>query len=86
MTGEIVYLLCAITSVACAVLLLRSYRRERSRLLMWSTVAFTGLAANNILLFVDLAVVPGVDLVFWRTLTALLAVTVLVVGLIVETR
>jgi hypothetical protein len=84
--AQLVYLLCAATSVVCASLLLRSYLRNRTRLLMWSSISFVGLAINNILLFVDLAVVPDVDLSLWRATTALLAVMVLVVGLILESR
>ncbi len=82
--AETVYVLCAITSIACAVLLLRSYRLNRTRLLMWSSAAFVGLAINNVLLFVDLLIVVDVDLMFWRTLAALIAITVLVIGLIIE--
>lgn len=39
---SIVYILCAITSLACAVLLLRSFRRTRARLLLWSGISFAG--------------------------------------------
>jgi hypothetical protein len=82
--AEIVYLLCALTSMFCALLLVRSYRRQRTRLLMWSTLCFVGLALNNILLVVDLVLVPGVDLALVRTATALVALVLLVVGLIWE--
>ena len=79
--AEAVYLLCALTSLFCAVLLARSYRRQRTRLLMWSTACFIGLAINNILLFVDLVLVPDVDLGLLRSGTAFLAVGLLVIGL-----
>ena len=46
--AETVYILCALTSVFCAVLLMRSYRRQRTRLLLWSTLCFAGLAINKI--------------------------------------
>jgi hypothetical protein len=84
--AEAVYILCALTSVFCAILLFRSYRRQRTRLLMWSTWCFVGLALNNILLFVDLVVVPGAehDLSFIRTITATGAITLLLIGLIWE--
>jgi len=39
---------------------------SRSRLLLWSTLCFVALAVNNVLLFVDLVVVPDVDLRFVR--------------------
>lgn len=82
--AEAVYLLCALTSLFCTVLLWRSYRRARTRLLMWSTLCFVGLAINNILLFVDLVLVPGVDLSFVRTGIAYAAIALLVIGLVWE--
>ena len=84
---ETVYLLCAATSVMCAVLLLRAYRRQRTRLLLWSSLCFVLLALNNILLFVDLIVVPSeIDLSLWRSGVALAGVGVLLFGLIWESR
>ena len=83
--AEAVYLLCALTSMFCAVLLFRSYRRQRTRLLMWSTWCFVGLAINNVLLVVDLVVVPdAVDLSQVRSGTALVAISLLVIGLLWE--
>ena len=84
--GTIVYVLCAITSIACAWLLLRSYARSRVRLLLWSGLCFAGLAINNILLFIDVRVLPDVDLSVWRTIPAVIAVFILVFGLVWETR
>jgi hypothetical protein len=83
---EIVYLLCAITSALCAALLARSYRHNRTRLLLWSTLCFVGLALNNLLLVVDLMVVTNVDLSIARQLTALAALMLLVIGLVWESR
>ena len=80
--AEAVYLLCALTSVACAALLLRSYRATRTRLTFWSSLGFTGLAINNVLLFVDLVVMTSVDLSMGRALIALASLVVLVFGLI----
>jgi hypothetical protein len=83
--AEAVYLLCAATSVVCALLLLRAFRVNRTRLLFWSGLCFALLAINNILLFVDLAVVPAaVDLAIARNATGLLAMTILLYGLIRE--
>ena len=65
--AEAVYVLCALTSIVCAVMLVMAYRRSRSRLLLWSSLCFVGLAANNVLLLVDLILVPSVDLSLWRT-------------------
>ena len=77
-----VYLLCGITSLICASLLLRSYLANRSPLLFWSSLCFIALAVNNILLFIDLVIVPTIDLSMYRALFSLLAVLVLVFGLI----
>jgi len=80
--ASIVYLLCAITSLICASLLLRSHLANRTPLLFWSSICFIGLAMNNILLFIDLVIVPTIDLSFYRALCALTGVVVLVFGLI----
>jgi hypothetical protein len=83
---EIVYILCAATSLLCAWLLARSHRRSPSRLLLWSMLCFLGLGANNVLLVVDLVVVPDVDLSLVRSGTACAAMLLLVVGLVWESR
>lgn len=78
----IVYLLCFATSSACAWLLGRSYRRTGMRLLLWSTLCFLFLAGNNLLLMVDLLLLPNLDLRLGRLLLALAAVSVLLFGFI----
>jgi hypothetical protein len=82
--GTIVYGLCALTSIACAVLLARGYRQSRARLLLWSALCFAGLALNNILLFIDMRLVPQVDLSTWRTIPAVIGIAVLIYGLVWE--
>jgi hypothetical protein len=84
--ATLVYALCALTSLACAVLLLRGYASSRARLLLWSGLCFTGLALNNILLLIDKRVVPSMDLSLWRTLPAVAGVALLLYGLVWETR
>ena len=84
--AEAVYLLCAATSVLCAILLYRGYRSSRTRLLFWSSLCFGGLAVNNVLLFLDLVVVPTVDLSVLRTSIAALAMLLLCLGLVWESR
>lgn len=86
MFANVIYLLCAATSIICAVLLLRGYRRSHARLLFWSAVCFVGLALNNVLLVVDLRVVPAVDLSAWRTIPAVLGTGALLYGLVWEAR
>ena len=80
--GLLVYVLCALTSLACAVLLLRAYRRMRQRLLLWSGLCFAGLALNNALLVIDTRFVPETDLSLVRTLPALVGVSLLLYGFI----
>jgi Family of unknown function (DUF5985) len=84
--ATIVYVLCALTSAACAVLLLRGYARNGVRLLLWVGLCFVGLALNNILLVVDVRVVPSMDLSLWRSLPALAGLMLLIYGLVWETR
>jgi hypothetical protein len=84
--ATIVYALCALTSVACAGLLLRGYAASGARLLLWSGLCFVGLAVNNVLLFVDLGLMPGLDLQVWRSLPALAGLALLIFGLVWETR
>jgi hypothetical protein len=82
--ATLVYLLCAATSIACALLLLRGYLRTRVPLLLWSTLCFVGLALDNSLLFVDRVVVPDQTVFALRRAFSLLGVAVLLYGLIWE--
>ena len=84
--ATVVYLLCAATSALCAVLLARAYRASRTRLLLWSAICFGGLMVNNVLLVVDLEVVPDIDLALLRDVTGLVSIAVLLFGLIWESR
>jgi hypothetical protein len=84
--AEVVYVLCALTSVLCAGLLLRSYLANRTRLLLWSTLCFVGLALNNIFLFCDLVLVPDIDLRWARTGSAMLGLATLIIGLVGESK
>ncbi|HXV99887.1 MAG TPA: DUF5985 family protein [Anaerolineae bacterium] len=80
--AEAIYILCSLTSLACTVLLLRGYLQRQLRLLLWSSLCFLGLTISNILLFIDLVVVPDIDLSSWRSLATLIALIVLIYGLI----
>ena len=77
-----VYSLCFLTSTACAWLLGRSFARTGARLLLWSAACFAFLAANNLLLVVDLVILPDLDLRLARLLLALAAVGVIIFGFI----
>lgn len=83
--GELIYTLCMLTSLACAWLLLSSYRRTRYRLLFWSGACFAVMTVNNLLLIFDKVVFPTqVDLLPWRQASALVACLLLLYGLIYE--
>jgi hypothetical protein len=80
--GEVIYLLCAATSLMAGVLLFRHYLPRRTPLLFWTALAFLGLAANNVLLYIDLGLFTGVDLALPRTLAGAAAMVTLLFGLI----
>ena len=80
----VINILVILTVALCAFLLLRAYLKVRTRLLLWSGLCFVGLTISNILLVIDLAVVPHVSLYTWRLIAAAAAVLLLVYGLIFE--
>lgn len=82
--AEAIFALCALTSLACAWLLLRSYRRTGFRLLFWSGLCFGAMTFNNLLLFLDKLVLRELDLLTLRLVAALLAVVLLLYGLITD--
>ena len=60
--AELVLFFCGILSVACAFLLYRSYRQNGSRLLLWTAVSFSFLAAANIFVCFDSVIFTEVDM------------------------
>jgi hypothetical protein len=86
MSGEtapaIVYTLCLMTSAACAWLLGRTWRRTGTPLLFWSAICFALLAANNLVLILDMLIVKSVDLGLVRLSLSLGAVAVILFGFI----
>ncbi len=82
MMAGAIYVLCSMTALGCAFLLLRSYRRTGLRLLLWSGGCFLCLALNNVLVFVDLVLVRDVDLFLWRNLIAAAGISLLLYGLV----
>ena len=84
MIATAVYVLCAATALACAVLLGRSYVKTRLPLLFWSALSFVGLGIANVLLVVDLVIVTGVDLSLIRSLFTLSGLAILLYSLIWE--
>lgn len=83
--ASLVYLLGALVTAVCAILLLRGFARSRSRLLLWSGLCFAGLTVSNALLFIDLGLLgPAQSLYMWRLGTAAAAMLLLVYGLVFE--
>ncbi len=82
MVANIVYILCALTSISCAVLLLRGYAASRVRMLLWSGLCFSFLSLNNILLVIDLTFLPEVDLSTVRSIPAIIGLCLLLYGFI----
>lgn len=83
--AEIIYMLCAITSAVCAWLLMSAYLNSRYKLLLWGGLCFIGVTLNNILLVLDKIYIQDLDLSGWRLLTALMAMSILLYGLIWDT-
>ena len=80
-----IYSLCTLTALLCAYLLFDAYRRGKYRLLLWSGLCFALLTVNNLLVVLDKLIFLATDLSIWRTLSALLAMAVLLYGLIWDT-
>jgi hypothetical protein len=81
-----VYALCAATAVLCSGLLIRGFVRTRVRLLLWAGVCFAALALENVVLIVDLFIVPTIDLNLLRLLTPLVGLAALLYGLLWESK
>lgn len=79
------YVVCVLSSSACAFLLFRGYMKRRTRLLMWSGICFVGLSINNLALFFDLVLFPQVDLRLARLMPALAGMLCLLYGFIWDT-
>jgi len=79
-----VYILGFLVTLACGVLLFRAYSVVAKRLLLWSAVCFCGLAISNLLVFIDLVLLPQVDLYPLRLITAAASMLILLYGLIWE--
>lgn len=83
MMANVVYILCGLTSFLCAAMLYRGYRTSRARFLLWSSLCFVFLTLGNILLAVDLVVLPTtVDLSIWRTIPTFIGLMILLYGMI----
>jgi hypothetical protein len=85
MTPAVVYGLCLLASLLCAGLLARAWAKARTRLLLWTAVSFGFLALNNLLLVLDLVLLPTqVHLWGYRQAALAAAIGVLVYAFIWE--
>lgn len=82
--ATIVYFLCFATSAGCSWLLVRSYFRTRTALLLWTAACFVLLALNNFLVVIDLVFLPDIDLRFARLAANVVALATLLYGFIWE--
>lgn len=82
--AAVIYSLCALTGLTCAILLLRSYQKTGVGLLLWSALCFFGLTASNVFLVLDRIVYPDIDFSTVRLATALVGLLLLLFGLIWE--
>ncbi len=83
-----VYLLCALTSGACALLLFRlfwQHRRRATRLALWSSLSFAWFAVSNAFGVRGPGVFGTGELAVARAATACVGGGLLLVGLIWET-
>jgi hypothetical protein len=77
--------LAALTSIGCMWLLFRGYARRPARLLFWTALCFVFLSINNVVLFIDVIVLPTqVDLRIVRLAAALAGIACLLYALIWE--
>jgi hypothetical protein len=80
----LIYALCALTALACSAMLFADARRTGSRMLFWSGLCFACLTLTNVLVIADNYLFPNNTLWAVRLMSALLAVSLLLYGLIFE--
>jgi hypothetical protein len=84
--APIIYLLCALTAAGCSALLYKAYRTTHAPLLLWSALCFAGLTLSNLLVVIDNVLLPMSDFAAWRVGISVLSISVLLYGLIMESR
>lgn len=84
--ATLIYVVSFVSSAICAALLLRSYFRNRTRLLLWSGICFIFFALNSLSVILDFVLLPpDVDLGLVRVTTLLIGVLALLYAFIWET-
>jgi hypothetical protein len=84
--SSIVYILTCLTTLLCAILLLKGYAQSRRKLLLWSGLCFVVLTVSNGLVFADLVVYRSIDLFTYRLVAEAVAMVLLLYGLIWESQ
>lgn len=79
-------ILTLLTTLICAILLLRGYQNVRKRLLLWSGLCFVGLSIGTLLRIIDLRFLPATDLYSYRLGMTAVAMVLLLYGLIWESQ
>lgn len=75
-----------LTTILCAILLLRGYQNVRKPLLLWSGLCFVGLSVATLLRIADLRIFIATDLYTYRLGMTALAIALLLCGLIWESQ
>jgi hypothetical protein len=78
------YVATCLTTLLCAILLLRAFATTRTKLLLWSGLCFAGLTVSNLLVIADIVLFPETDLFSYRLLSAAIAMALLLYGLVWE--
>jgi hypothetical protein len=73
-----------LTTVLCAILLLRAYHNVRRRLLLWSGFCFVGMSFATLLRIADLGIFLSTDLYTYRLGMTAISMALLLYGLIWE--
>jgi hypothetical protein len=75
-----------LTTILCAILLLRAFQNVRKSLLLWSGLCFVGLSAATLLRIFDLRVFLATDLYSYRLGVTAISMALLLYGLIWESQ
>lgn len=78
------YILTCLTTLLCAVLLLRAYFNVRKKLLLWSGLCFAGLTLTHVLTIFDMLLLPQIDFFTYRLMCTSISMGMLLYGLIGE--
>jgi energy-converting hydrogenase Eha subunit G len=80
------YIASCLTTLLCAILLLRGYVHVRRKLLLWSGLCFVVLTVSNLLVYFDVVLFPDIDLYTYRLTADAIAMALLLYGLIWESQ